>query len=215
MSLRLVLIDDHHLFREGIRAVLAGFPDITVVGEASDAREAYSVVDATKPDIVVLDLSLPGADGIAVTREITRRDRNCKVLILSMHLGHDYVLRALEAGAAGYASKDQPPEAVVEAIRAVARGETYLSPRIPRSILDEHMQRGQRPSVGPLDRLSPREREIFDLVVQGLSNQNVATELCISVKTVETHRANINRKLGVHSATELVRLAALHGLVRE
>jgi two-component system response regulator NreC len=214
MRLRVALVDDHLLFREGLRALLSSQADIQVVGEAADARQAYNIVEAEHPDVVVLDLSLPGVDGIAATRELRRRAPGGKVLMLSMHTGEEFAAQALAAGASGYALKSQPSVNVVEAIRTVARGETYLSPEFSRTLLDEQL-RGRMADGGPIAPLSEREREVFDLLVRGFSNQAAATELCISVKTVETHRSHIHRKLGVHSVAELMRFAALHGLIKQ
>jgi len=211
MPLRIVLVDDHHLFRAGVKAAIAlHADDIEVVGEANDARSALTVVEATLPDVVVLDLSLPGSDGIAVTKDVLRGRSRVKVLILTMHKGPHFVRQALAAGASGYALKDQRPDSVIEAIRTVVRGEVYISPAISRAALD---QEGKPDGDGVLSRLSAREREIFSLIVQGFRSQEIAKELCISIKTVETHRSHINQKLGVHSTGEIVRLAALRGLL--
>lgn len=208
MKLRLALIDDHQLFREGLRALLSTVSDFEVVGEASDAREAYKLVEDLQPDVAILDVTLPGTSGIAVTRELKRRAPDARVLILSMHTNDDYVLQALGAGAAGYALKDQASDSIFEAIRTIGRGLPYLSPRFPRSLLERATQGG-----GPLAVLSDREREIFDLVVRGFSTQAIAVELCIAKKTVETHRGKINKKLGAHSTADLLRLAARYGLL--
>lgn len=217
MALKVALVDDHQLFREGLRAILAMQPDMNVVAEAGDAREAYGVIDTTQPDVVVLDVSLPGVNGIAAAREITRRDPRRKILVLSMHVGEDYVAQALSAGATGYALKEQSTSEVIEAIRAVARGQAYLCPRISRFVVEDYLRlrRGESSSSGPLDALSSREKEVFDLLVRGFSNDGVAGQLCISVKTVETHRAHILKKLHVHSIAELVRFAARHGLAMD
>jgi DNA-binding NarL/FixJ family response regulator len=212
-----VLVDDHDLFRAGLRALLTATPDVRVVGEARTARQAYAVIEATKPEVVVLDVSLAGTDGIAITRELVRRKAGCRILMLTMHAVPDCVVRALQAGALGYALKDEPAAAALQAIRATAAGTRYLSPRLPVAEILEQVQsrRAARANGGepPLQGLSRREREVFAMVVRGMANRQIASELCISVKTVETHRAHINKKLGVHSGTELVRLAALYGVV--
>ena len=212
-----VLVDDHDLFRAGLRALLAGTSDLRVVGEARTASQAYAVIEATKPEVVVLDVSLAGTDGIALTRELRRRGAGCRILMLTMHAVPDCVVRALRAGALGYALKDEPADAALQAIRATAAGTRYLSPRLPVAEIEEQLtsRSSGQPTGGapPLQGLSRREREIFAMVVRGMQNRQIASELCISVKTVETHRAHINRKLGVHSGTELVRLAALYGVV--
>lgn len=216
--MKLVLVDDHRLFREGLRAVLTREPDIEIVGEAASARDAYTVIEETKPDVVIIDVSLPGNDGFAATREILKRVPTCKILVLTMHANEDYAAQALSAGASGYALKDQATDDVIAAIRAVARNETYFAPRFSVDALVDYIQ--QRARRGgekrtPLDELTTREQEIFNLAVRGFSNEGIAGELGISVKTVETHRARINRKLNVHCTGDLVRLAARHGLIQE
>jgi DNA-binding NarL/FixJ family response regulator len=214
MVLSVALIDDHVLFRQGLRGLLAAQSDLEVVAEASDAREAYPLIERAKPDIVVLDLTLPGTSGIAATREILRRAPKSKVLILSMHSSDEYVVQALSAGASGYALKNQPADQVIGAIREVASDRIYLAPVIPRDVLEGGRRlRRPVPSDDRISDLSPREREIFDMIVRNYTNREIATHLCISVKTVETHRVSINRKLDVHSTAELIRFAALHGLV--
>jgi DNA-binding NarL/FixJ family response regulator len=212
--MKLVLIDDHRLFRDGLRAVLSAHDDMQVVGEASSAREGYAVVDAAGPDVILVDIALPGVDGLTATREILRRHPRGKVLVLSMYAADDYAAQALAYGATGYALKDQPAEQVIEAIRSVAQGIVYLAPRLSRPTVEELAgARTREGADGPLAELSTRERQIFDLVVRGFSNEGIAGELCISVKTVETHRSRINKKLNVHSSADLVRYAVRHGLI--
>jgi DNA-binding NarL/FixJ family response regulator len=205
--IKLLLIDDHILFREGLRALISTTRDLEVVGEASEARAAYKLAEELSPDVALLDLTLPGTGGVAVTRELRRRAPDTRVLILTMHTTQDYVVQSMAAGAIGYALKDQPAATLFDAIRQVARGVSYLSPRFPRALLDG------TGDGGPLGALSDREREIFDLVVRGFSTQAIAGELCIAKKTVETHRGNINKKLGAHSTADLLRLAARYGLL--
>jgi DNA-binding NarL/FixJ family response regulator len=214
MDLSIAIIDDHVLFRQGLKGLLAGEPDMKIVLEASDAQEAYPLIASLKPDVAILDVALPGVSGISMTREIVRRDRKTRVLILSMHSSEEYVVQALGAGATGYALKNQEVDQVIEAIRTVASDKVYLAPTIPRAVLTEHDRRSKRGgSREPIEELSPREREIFDMIVRNHSNRTIASHLTISIKTVETHRVSINRKLGVHSTAELVRFAALHGLL--
>ena len=214
-TITVLLVDDHHLFREGLRAVLADAEDIVVAGEASTGREAFEIVDRLKPDIVTVDVTLPDGDGILATREILRRQPTTRVLMLTMHGNHYYVSQALAAGAKGYALKEQRPTEILEALRAVARGETYVAPQLPQELAAPMTgaRRGSGGATNPLDTLSPRERDIFDLIVRGYTNTVMAETLQLSVKTIETHRAHINKKLRVHSTGELIRLAALHGLV--
>jgi DNA-binding NarL/FixJ family response regulator len=215
MSIRIALVDDHKLFREGIRALLATDPDLEIVAEASRADQAYSAIEEANPDVVLLDYFLPGIAGPTVAREILRRDEDRRILMLSMYLDEDRVAQALEAGALGYASKDQSARELIEAIRAVAEGERYLAPPLSRALLEDYLRirrDGQRAAT-PLGALTAREKEIFELAVRGLSNEAIAQHLSISKRTVETHRGRILRKLHVHSATELVRFAARHGLL--
>ena len=207
---RIVLVEDHPLLRAGVRSALAAYPELAIIGEAGEVRTAQDVIKAVHPDLVILDISLPGSDGISLTRQIARWKEHPKVLIFTMHKGIDYVRLAIGAGAGGYALKDDPPHALVDAIRAVMAGELYLSPQLRDRALTPQ---GTIASDGTLDRLSAREREIFSLIVHGHSSQGIAKELCISIKTVETHRAHINQKLGVHSTGEIVRLAAHRGLL--
>jgi two-component system response regulator NreC len=213
-TVNVLLVDDHHLFREGLRTVLAATDDIRVVGEASTGREAFLMLDSLKPDVVTVDVTLPDGDGILATREILRRQPKTRVLMLTMHGNHYYVSQALAAGAKGYALKEQLPTEIVDALRAVARGEVYVAPQLPQDLAASSggARRGSG-ATSPLESLSPRERDIFDLIVRGYTNTIMAETLQLSVKTIETHRAHINKKLRVHSTGELIRLAALHGLV--
>ena len=210
MRIHLVLLDDHPLFREGLRAVLDAVRDFRVVGEAADAAAALELVTEKRPNVVVVDVTLTASSGIDVTREIVKRSPESRVLVLTMHSRPDLAAEAFAAGARGFALKSEQPAQIVEAVRAVADGETYLSPAIPRAALD-----GNSSGLDPLVGLSPREREVFDLVVRGYSNDNISRELQISIKAVQTHRAKINHKLSVHSTGELVRFAALRGLLSE
>jgi DNA-binding NarL/FixJ family response regulator len=214
-AVRVALVEDHHMVREGLRAVLTQERDFEIVGEASDARSAYTIVDTTQPDVVVMDLMLPGASGLSIARELLRRDRKRKVLFMSARLTEDAVAEGLSMGALGYISKDQPWTDLVSAIRTVSTGQPYLSPRISQFVVDDYMRLrsgGQR-EPGPLVTLSPREREVFELLLQGLSNDGIAAQLYISRRTVETHRAHVLKKLNVHSIPGLFRFAAQHGLL--
>jgi two-component system response regulator NreC len=214
-QIRLILVDDHQLFRDGLRAILGTYSDIQVVGEASDARSALDLVDTVPFDLSILDITLPGPNGLALLRELKRRNVTQPALILSMHQQADMVADAFAAGAVGYALKHQSEVELVEAVRAAAHRIIYLAPQLSRDLLP-----GAGASLPPdaslhgvLALLSSREREIFDLIVRGYTNADIAKQLFISIKTVETHRTRIMRKLDVHSVGELIRLAARHGFL--
>jgi DNA-binding NarL/FixJ family response regulator len=208
--MRIVIIDDHRSFRESLEVALAQEADIEVVGGAAEAREGYGIVSTLKPDIVLMDLMLKDTDGISALREMKRQRLPGKVIVLTMQASEFFVRDALAAGADGYVLKEQGLAEIVEALRSVVRGERYLSPQLRGFATNGQRRTG---AAAGLDQLSAREREIFARILQGWSNQQIATTLCISIKTVETHRTHINRKLGVHSPAELIRLAALQGIV--
>ncbi|HZX95609.1 MAG TPA: response regulator transcription factor [Myxococcales bacterium] len=210
MVLKVAVIDDHPVYRAGLRAVLSTQGDLLVVAEAADAQAGYAMLEEAQPDLVLLDVVLPGADGITAAREILRREPNRRLLMISMRVEEHTVADALAAGALGYAGKDQPLEELLEALRTVAQGRTYLPPHVSAEGVERRLRRGRE---GPLGALSRREREVFALLVQGHTNEKVAQQLGISRRTVETHRSRILRKLRVHSAAELIHLAARHGLL--
>lgn len=215
-TLRVALVDDHLLFREGLRAMLATAPDFRVVAEASNAQEAIPAVRASQPEVVVLDVMLPGVSGIAIARELLREDPNRRMLALSMVADEPHVADALAAGVLGYACKSQSAAEVMDAIRTVARGETYLAPQVSGFVVsDRKVREGGEGTRSPLAALTAREREIFELCVQGNPTAQIARQLGISPRTVETHRGRILRKLNAHSAVDLVRLAARWGLLAQ
>src|SRR4051794_12662251 len=197
---RVLLVDDHELFRAGFRALLASYPDFEVVGEAADARTAYLEDERLKPDLTVMDVRLPGTDGISATRELRRRDPVRPVVILSALDMADVCIDAMQAGASGYLLKTQPVAEAVDGMRQIVSGETYLSPSMA-PIVEEQRRKMARREDGArsFDLLSAREKEVFRLLIRGKSNSTVAKELCISVKTVESHREHILKKLGLHS----------------
>ncbi len=210
----LFLVDDRELFREGLRMLLASQPDFQIVGEANAVPQAYDHVDKQRPDVTIVSSDLDGLGGTAVTREIVRRQPDAKVLMLSSRRDDDGVHQALAAGARGFALKQQSSTQVFEAVRAVAAGHVYLAPPISQLVLQDHLRlrRGETTQAGPCDVLSRRERDVFELLVRGNSNRRIARMLGISPKTVETHRAHVLRKLGVHSIVDLIRFAARHQL---
>lgn len=210
--LRIALVDDHDLFREGLSALLdrAGFE---VVWQAGSTRDAVAAAAKTHADVVLMDLSMPGTSGIDATQALLKQDSSLRVLVLTMHSSEEFVVQAFLAGATGFALKTQTIDEVVEAIRRTAEGKMYLASSIPRATLVEYNRRIQHVSKSPLDRLSARERQVFELAAQNKPNRDIAVELGISVKTVESHRLAVHKKLGVRSAAALIRIAALNGIL--
>ena len=210
----LLLIDDRELFREGLRMLLGSQPDFEISGEAGSASDALRLLEGQRPDVVVISSELDGVGGTTLTRELLKRQPASRVLMLSSRSDDDGVHQALAAGARGFALKQQPSTQVFEAVRAVAAGHVYLAPPISQVVLQDHLRlrRGETTQAGPCDALSRRERDVFELLVRGNSNRRIARMLGISPKTVETHRAHVLRKIGVHSIVDLVRFAARHQL---
>jgi len=210
MSYRVALVDDHRLFREGLRALLAAQPDLQVVGEAAEPTEACALVDAEDPDLVVVDVLLGPSSGVSLARELLRRSPRRKLLMLSMLLDEEHAAEALEVGALGYAGKAQSLDEVLEAIRTVAAGRVYVPSVLSRFVVQDYLRlrRGDGQVESPLGRLTRREREVFDLIVAGGTTAHIADRLAISHRTVETHRSRILHKLKARSAADLVRLAA-------
>lgn len=211
---RVLLAEDHHLVRQGLRALLEREPGLEVVGEAADGLEALHLIQDLQPDVVVMDITMPGLNGLEVLRRVSQRLPEVRVLMLSVHEGEEYVLRALQAGASGYLLKRSLGAELLLAIQAAQRGEVFLSSAVSRTLITRFLQ-GVSPeeSKTPYDRLTPREREVFQLVAEGHTNQAIAHRLGISVRTVETHRANLMDKLEIHDVAGLTRLAVHTGLV--
>lgn len=214
MTIRLVLADDHAVVREGLRALLESDPDFSVVGQAGDGAEVPSLIDQHHPDVVVLDLMMPGVSGLDVTRELAQRPDAPPVLILTMYESVAYVFEALRSGAAGYVLKQAPAAELAIGIRALASGVRYLSPPLTERALESYVRRAGGES-DPYDTLTQREREVLTLAAEGHSNADIATRLFISRRTVETHRARAMHKLGLRSHVELVLFAVREGIVSE
>ena len=210
--MKIVLADDHAVVRKGIRAVLASVPGVEVVAEASDGREALALVEQHQPDLAVLDVTMPGLSGLEVAVRVPKISSRTKVLILSMHAAEAYVAQALRAGVAGYLLKDAADDELPLAIKAVARGEVFLSPKISTQLVERFLQSGST-EPDPLAGLTTRQREILQLVAEGKSSKEVAVILDLSIKTVESHRGQIMERLGIHDVTGLVRFAIRVGLV--
>jgi DNA-binding NarL/FixJ family response regulator len=210
--IRVLLADDHTLVRAGIRGLVANLPDVEVVGEAGDGHEALRLAEALHPDVVLLDIGMPGLNGLEVTARLTKLDPMIRVVILSMHISEEYVLQALRAGAAGYLLKGSAVAELEVAIRAVVRGDTYLSPAVSKRVVDDYVSRTSGAS-DPLAALTPRQREILQLVAEGHTNKEIAQRLGLSYRTVETHRNQLMKRLGISDLTGLVRLAVRVGLI--
>jgi DNA-binding NarL/FixJ family response regulator len=207
---RIVLADDHQLMRAGLRVLLDAMPDIEVVGEAGDGFEALHLVARFEPDVALLDIAMPGMTGLAVLREVRAKHPKTRVLLLSMYDSRDYVTEAIRSGAAGYLIKDAAVDELARALAAVARGETYLSPSISSQLAQAIMS----PAAAAADsELTPRQEEVLRLVARGRSSKEIALELKLSIKTVETHRAQIMDRLDIRDLAGLVRYAVRSGLV--
>ncbi len=212
METRIVLADDHRIVREGLRMLLDNRNDIHVVGEASDGEEVLQVVGQEHPDVVVMDLTMPKLSGIDATRRITESGSRAKILVLSMHESPGYVEEVLRAGASGYLLKDSASEELVQAIDAIRRGDSYLSPAITQQVVDALAHPADRPTSA-VSVLSERERQVLTLIAEGLSSKEIARDFGVSLKTVESHRANLMDKLEIHKVSGLVRFAIRVGLV--
>jgi DNA-binding NarL/FixJ family response regulator len=209
---RVALVDDHALVRAGLRALLAGIPGVEVVGEAGDGHAALELVARLGPRIVLLDLALPGLSGLELAARIAKSQPETRIVVLSMHTSEEYVLQALRAGAAGYVVKDASADELALAVRAVLGGKTYLSPAISQRVVDAYLHRSAGAAAEPAE-LTPRQREILQLVAEGESTKAIAGKLGVSVKTVETHRAQLMERFGIRDLAGLVRYAVRTGLV--
>lgn len=212
-GLRVLLADDHALVRAGIRALLDGMPGVKVVGEVADGLQALAAIGRLRPDLLLLDITMPGLNGLEVTTRVARDHPGVKVLILSMHSHEEYVKRAMQAGAAGYLLKDAATIELQQAIATVAGGEAYLSPLISRGFLAGHMALVAGVEPPSVQTLTPRQGEILTMVAQGLSTKEIAFALGRSVKTVETHRAQLMERLGIHDVPGLVKYAMRAGFI--
>lgn len=213
-KIRVLLADDHAIVREGVKMILAKEPDIEVAGEASDGQQALELVERLKPSVVVMDISMPGMGGIEATQQVKERYPGVNVLALTMHEDESYVFKLLRAGASGYVLKRAAAQDLVQAVRAAAKGEAFLYPSVARKVVEDYLKRVETGEERErYDGLTEREKEILTHIAQGLSNQAIAQKLYISIKTVQTHRAHILEKLGLHDRTELVRYAIRKGLI--
>lgn len=212
VKIKVLLVDDHAILREGLKVLLALNEDIQVVGEAGDGEDGLARIQHLSPDVVVMDIAMPGMDGLEATRRIVSAYPKTKILILSQHDNERYILPVLRAGAMGYILKRAVGEELVTAIRTVYRGESYLQPSVAKMVLQNYQQTNEEPAKNDMG-LTERERQVLKLVAEGRTSQEIADLLYLSKKTVMCHRANIYQKLGTHNRTELIKYAMHFGLV--
>jgi two-component system response regulator NreC len=212
--IRIILADDHAAMRHGLRLVLEQQADFEVVGEVSDGREAVALAENLKPDVAVLDITMPNLNGIEAARQITARQPGVSIVVLSMHADESFVLRALKAGSRGYVLKESAEGDLISAIRLVSEGKSFFSPTVSRMLVQDYVRQMQDKDVeDSYELLTSRERELLQLVAEGKSNKDVANMLNLSVYTVETHRSNILSKLNLHSVPELILYAVRKGVI--
>ncbi len=212
----IIIIDDHPLFREGLKTIISRDDRFNVVGEAGSGHEGFDMVKRLKPDLVVIDISLPDQSGIQLTRDLRELLSEIKILIVSMHSKIDYIAEAFQAGATGYVVKESASERLLQGLKSVAKGDYYLDSSVSHAVVENLMKsplKAAKITDADYATLTPREQEVMRLLAEGLSSKAVAEKLFISPKTVENHRANIMNKLGLHSTIELVRYAAKLGLI--
>jgi two-component system response regulator NreC len=214
-EIRILLVDDHTMFRAGIRALLESESRMEVVGEASSGDEAVDEVRSLKPDVVVMDLSMPGSNGLEATRRIAALGLDTRVLVLTVHAEEEYLVPVVEAGASGYLTKTSADTELIEAIKVVARGEVYLPPKATRLLLQQYRNAEHDPDTAGLHELSSREQEVLALTAEGFSSREIGKKLFISPKTVDTYRARIMDKLSLNHRSELVRFALRVGLLKQ
>ena len=213
-EIRVLLAEDHTIVRKGLRSLLDAEATITVVGEAENGRQAIDQVGQLLPDVVVMDIGMPGLNGLEATRQIKKRFPEVQVLILTVHTGEEYVLQILRAGASGYLVKQAAPTDLVQAIQAAHRGGIFLSPSISKKVIEEYLQQaGATAELDSYEKLTDREREVLQLIAEGHSTRQIAEQLHISVKTVETHRAHLTDKLELRTTAELTRYAIRKGVI--
>jgi DNA-binding NarL/FixJ family response regulator len=216
IKFKIIIAEDHTIVREGLRALLTADPNLEVVGEVADGREAVRMTENLKPDLVLMDLSMPRMNGMDAVREIKKHCPQTKVIVLTVHKTEEYVLASLDAGAEGYVLKDASHAELGMCIKHVLKGKRYLSPEVSDKVIDGYLDRKKTMQPGTIwDSLTQREREILKLIAEGYKNKEIAEYLCISIKTVEKHRANLMGKLDLHSASALTAFAIEKGLLTE
>ena len=213
-AIKVLLAEDHTIVRKGIRALLDAVTDIEVVGEAENGREAVEKVGQLLPDVVLMDNTMPTLNGLEATRQIKKQFPEIMVLILTMHTDEEYIFQFLQAGASGYLIKKTAPKELVSAIKAVHRGDSFLSPSISRKVIDEYLRHVEETDkTDSYTQLTNREREVLQLIVEGLSNKEIAEQLHLSVKTIGNHRINLMEKLDIHNVSDLTKYAIRKGII--
>jgi DNA-binding NarL/FixJ family response regulator len=213
-SKRIFIVEDHTLLRAGLRALLTQDPDVEIVGEADNGRDAIRAIATLSPDLVLMDISMPGMNGIEAMLDIKRRNPDTRILVLTIHKTEEYIHASLRAGADGYILKDASHDELRVAIRSVLNGKTYLSPDVSGKVINGYLDTGKATNASSAwDALTHREREVLKLVAEGHPNKFIADYLCLSVKTVEKHRSNLMKKLNLHNASTLTSYAIEKGLV--
>jgi DNA-binding NarL/FixJ family response regulator len=212
-KIRVLLAEDHTIVRKGLRALLEDQPGIEVIAEAEEGRQAVHLTEQLRPDVVLMDFSMPGLNGLEATRQIIERIPGTKVLVLTRHTNQEYVDRILEAGASGYLVKKSALEELVIAIQVVHRGDSYLDPAISATIIRGYLEKSKTQGEDRYNRLTPRQREVLQLIAEGRANKEIAAMLHISVKTVENHRASLMEALDLHSTAELTQYAIRMGVI--
>ncbi len=213
MTTTIMLADDHKIVRQGLRALLEAEPDFSLVGEAGDGLEAVRLAERLRPDVLVLDLMMPGLTGMEVTLQVGKRSPQTRVIILSMHANEAYVLEALRNGAAGYVLKESSADELVQAVREVVAGRRFLSSPLSERAIDAYVSKSREGTLDRYETLTGREREVLHLAAEGHTNAEIAGRLSISSRTAETHRANMMRKLELRSQTDLIRYALRRGII--
>lgn len=214
MTIRIALIDDHAVVRAGMRMMLEADAELEIVAEGANGKDAVRIAKDQTPDVIVMDVTMPEMNGVEATQAIKALNVKSAVLALTIHEGADYFFQMLQAGASGYVPKRIAPEDLIRAIKAIAEGQVYLEPSIAKELVTDYLDRvNQGDEKDTYDGLTPREREVLTMIAEDHTNQSIANELEISVKTVERHRENMMRKLNLHSRTELVKYAIRKGLI--
>ena len=209
----MLLADDHKLVRAGFRAMLDSLGDVEIVGETGDGREALELIRQHRPDVALLDITMPSLTGLEVAARVANEMQNVRIIILSMHTTEDYIARAVRAGVSGYLLKNADPVELELALRAAVNGQMYMSPTVSKQLVEDYLRR-MGPDAGPEEQLTARQREILQLIAEGKSTKDIAVTLDLSIKTVETHRKDLMDRLGIHDVAGLVRYAIRAGIIK-